>query len=161
MYPYIKTTQKKYFDPEYIDNNNYFSNLNYEDTFEDKLYPNSKKDTYDDKHYHYSKKDSYGDYNYPKKDSYDNKYYPYHKKDTYDKRYKPQEPSLRYIPTPVIRDYIGQVINTYIPGYGRVNVYVKGVDRYGMAHLVILNPKPKDYLYVHSSDMVGIYPPTL
>lgn len=78
-----------------------------------------------------------------------------------DDRYTPEEPSLKYVPTPVIREYIGQVINTYIPGYGRENVYVKGIDRYGMVSLVIFRPKPKDYISVHNSDIVGIYPPTI
>lgn len=71
------------------------------------------------------------------------------------------EPSLKYIPTPVIKDNIGKIINTYIPGYGRVNVFIKGINRDGMVHLVIINPDPKDYIYIHNSDMVGIYPPTL
>ena len=56
---------------------------------------------------------------------------------------------------------IGQVINTYIPGYGRQNVYVKGIDRHGMVELVIIRPRPRDYIYVHQSDLVGIYPPTI
>jgi hypothetical protein len=73
----------------------------------------------------------------------------------------PKDPSLKYIPTPVIKDSIGKVINTYIPGYGRVNVYVKGINRNGMVHLVIIEPQPDDYIYIHHSDMVGIYPPTL
>ncbi|GKX28043.1 hypothetical protein SH1V18_05230 [Vallitalea longa] len=72
-----------------------------------------------------------------------------------------KEPSLKYIPAPVIKDNIGKIISTYIPGYGRVNVYIKGINRDGMVHLVIIEPEPKDYIYIHNSDMVGIYPPTL
>lgn len=72
-----------------------------------------------------------------------------------------KDPSLKYIPAPVIKEYIGQVINTYISGYGRINVYVKGINRNGMVHLVILDPKPSDYIYIHNSDLVGIAPPTL
>jgi len=83
----------------------------------------------------------------------------YRRQDNND--YGPGEPSLKYVPAPVIKDYIGQVINTYIPGYGRENVYVKGIDRYGMVSLVIFRPKPKDYISVHNSDIVGIYPPTI
>jgi len=60
----------------------------------------------------------------------------------------------------VVQDNVGKVINTSIVGYGRINVHVKGVERNGMVHLVLLDTNPNDYIYIHNSDMVGIYPPT-
>ncbi|QUI20787.1 hypothetical protein HZI73_06205 [Vallitalea pronyensis] len=59
-----------------------------------------------------------------------------------------------------IQENIGKVIGTSIAGYGRINVHVKGVDHQGMVHLVLLDTKPNDYIHIHNSDMVGIYPPT-
>lgn len=96
---------------------------------------------------------------YPKYAQYDynGDYDRYNRRGEYNRGKKRQDPSLKYIPPPVIRDYTGQVINTYIPGYGRKNVYVKGMGRQGMVELVIL--KPRDCISVHYSDLVGISPP--
>lgn len=70
-----------------------------------------------------------------------------------------EEPSLKYIPPEVIRDYVGEVINTFIPGYGRRNVYVRGISRQGMVSLVILRTNPNDCISVHYSDISGISKP--
>ncbi len=59
----------------------------------------------------------------------------------------------------VVKDNVGKIINTSISGYGRINVHVKNVERNGMVHLVLLDTKPSDYIYIHNSDMDGIYPP--
>ncbi|MCT4596848.1 MAG: hypothetical protein N4A50_03060 [Vallitalea sp.] len=162
MSPYIKTEEDKYYK---ADNNNqpYYDEQPYNPW---NVFPGLRQDiSYEEK----SMKKQ------PRQPRYDSKqpsqpYDPWSifpgRRPMPPKKKKPvdrskKDPSLKYIPAPVIRDYIGKIINTYIPGYGRVNVYVKGIDRNGMVHLVIIEPDPSDYIYVHNSDMVGIYPPTL
>lgn len=164
MSPYIKTEEDKYYNPDKKYNQPY-DNFHEQQYNPWNVFPNvppnvppkdkpKEKMKYDD-----SNKKQQSEYN------------PWHvfpglrpmppkKKKPVDRGNK-KDPSLKYIPAPVVRDYIGKIINTYIPGYGRVNVYVKGIDRNGMVHLVIIEPDPSDYIYIHNSDMVGIYPPTL
>lgn len=176
MSPYIKTEEKKHYN---IDEN---SNQQYNPW---SIFPNYV-DGYDNPHQQENtsnnatpnqKLPEQANYNYQPEEQMSNDYgynpwsvlpayRPYPPKERDRDRKKPRkdgkkDPSVKYIPTPVIKDNIGKVINTYIPGYGRVNVYVKGINRNGMVHLVILDPQPNDYIYIHNSDMVGIYPPTL
>lgn len=182
MSPYIKTEEKKHYNADKNSNQQQYNPWN--------VFPNYRNDGYYEGNPHNQQPNNYdnspprqeptnyNNYNNPPEEQIPDDYgynpwsvlpavrpYPPRNEKNRNRRNPKKggkkDPSVKYIPTPVIKDNIGKVINTYIPGYGRVNVYIKGINRDGMVHLVIIDPQPNDYIYIHNSDMVGIYPPTL
>ncbi|QUH28409.1 hypothetical protein [Vallitalea guaymasensis] len=178
MSPYIKTEEKKHYNLDKNPNQQQFNPWSVFPNYMESYYESNPQQPNNYNNAPPTQEPSdYNNYNYQPEEQMPDDYgydpwsvlpayksYPPRERERNRKRPKKggkKDPSLKYIPAPVIKDNIGKVINTYIPGYGRVNVYIKGITRDGMVHLVILDPQPNDYIYIHNSDMVGIYPPTL
>lgn len=73
-----------------------------------------------------------------------------------------QQPSAKYLPPTVIKNYVHSWITTSIPTYGEVIAYVTGFnERNGMVSMFMYQPPyytQPQFIQVHHSDMIGVSP---
>lgn len=71
-----------------------------------------------------------------------------------------QQPTYPIVAEQTVQSYVGKMISTSVPGYGRINAFVLDYNpNTRMARLLRIYPNgAQEYMQVSSQDMVGIEP---